>query len=158
GGSIGIGFAIPSAMVRVVLEAARRGGKVVRPWLGASGQALTPEIADQFKLLRPEGVLVNDVAPDSPAAAAGLRTGDVILSLAGHAIDDPDELKFRVSILPAGRPVAVEYWRDGSPHSATLALAVPPERPPRDTQLLRGRNPLSGASVSNLNPAFDDEL
>jgi serine protease Do len=158
GGSVGLGFAIPSSMVRVVLAAARNGGKIMRPWLGASGQAVTPEIADGLKLARPAGVLVTDVAPESPAAEAGLKVGDVILALAGHEIDDPEGLKFRVNILPLGRAVPLEYRRGEEDRDAKVTLATAPEIPPRDTQTLEGRFPLAGASVSNLNPAYDDEL
>jgi Do/DeqQ family serine protease len=157
GGSVGLGFAIPSAMVRVVLEAAKR-GKIVRPWLGASGQAVTPELAASLKLARPAGVLLNDIAPDSPASAADLRVGDVILSLDGHPVDDPDELRFRVSVLPLGRTVPLEYWRGDATRTANVTLVAPPELPPRDPRLVAGRNPLAGATIANLNPAYDDEF
>src|SRR5215469_6012681 len=81
GGSIGIGFAVPTNMVRIVLEAAASGGKVVRPWLGASGQGVTAEIAQSLGLPRPEGVLIKEVTPGSPAADAGLHVGDVVLQV-----------------------------------------------------------------------------
>src|SRR6185369_13156678 len=80
GGSIGIGFAIPVNMVRVVIASAKGGGSVVRrPWLGAKLQAVTPEIADSLGLKRPAGALVASVTNGSPAARAGLRTGDLIV-------------------------------------------------------------------------------
>jgi Do/DeqQ family serine protease len=158
GGSMGLGFAIPSDMVRVVIDAARHGGTIVRPWLGAVGQPVTPELARNFKLPHPTGVLVNDVAPQSPAAAAGLRAGDVILSIDGHAIDDPNALKFRVAVLPLDHPAEIDYWRTGERHTATLTPVRLPETPPRALTQLHGRQPLSGATVGNLNPAFDDEL
>src|SRR5499427_6805112 len=81
GGSQGIGFAIPANMVRVVVASARGGGSVVkRPWLGAKLQAVTPEIADSLSLKRPAGALVSSITARSPAARAGLKTGDVIIS------------------------------------------------------------------------------
>ena len=158
GGSMGLGFAIPSAMVRVVLEAARHGGKVARPWLGASGQPVTADLAEELKLDHPTGVLVKEVAPGSPAAAAGLKTGDVILALDGHEIDDPDGLKFRVATLAPDRPARLSYWRGGESRSAAITLTALPDTPARELTDLQGRHPFAGATVGNLNPAFDDEL
>jgi Do/DeqQ family serine protease len=84
GGSIGIGFAIPANMVKVVVASARGGGAAVqRPWLGAKLQAVTAEIAESLNLKRPSGALVGTVAARSPAARAGLRTGDVIVAIDG---------------------------------------------------------------------------
>jgi Do/DeqQ family serine protease len=155
GGSMGLGFAIPSAMVRVVLDAARHGGKFVRPWLGASGDAVTADTAEALKLPHPTGVLV---APDSPAAAAGLKPGDVILALNGHEIEDPDVLKFRVATLPLNHAAPLAYWRDGQSRTVTMTLGPIPDTPPRQLTQLDGRHPFGGATVGNLNPAFDDEL
>ncbi|HUK58953.1 MAG TPA: DegQ family serine endoprotease [Stellaceae bacterium] len=158
GGSMGLGFAIPSAMVRVEIDAAHHGGKVTRPWLGAAGQEVTPELAEGLKLERPAGVLVKDIVADSPAAAAGLRVGDVILAVNGHPVDDPQALKFRIATLPPNAPAKVVYWRSGESHSTSVTLALLPEDPPRALKELSGANPLAGATVGNLNPAFDDDL
>ena len=81
GGSHGIGFAIPSNMVRLVVESALKGGKVQRPWLGAALQKLTPDIADSLGLEAPSGALVAKVHAKGPAAKAGLRAGDVVVSV-----------------------------------------------------------------------------
>ena len=94
GGSIGIGFAIPTTMVRTILQAARTGAPIRRPWFGATGQAVTAELANALRLPRPGGVLVKDVTADGPAARAGIRLGDVITSINGHEIDDPDDLRY----------------------------------------------------------------
>ncbi|HXQ52836.1 MAG TPA: Do family serine endopeptidase [Stellaceae bacterium] len=158
GGSMGLGFATPSAMVRVVLEAARQGGKMVHPWFGASGQQVTADLAEELKLDHPAGVIIKEVAADSPAAAAGLKTGDVILAIDGHGIDDPDVLKFRVGTLPVGQPARLDYWRAGAGRSTTITVTALPDVPPRGLKVLDGRHPLAGATVGNLNPAFDDEL
>lgn len=158
GGSMGIGFAIPSAMVRIVLEAARHGGKILRPWLGVSGEAVTPGIAKMMHLPRPTGDFVKAVAPRSPAAAAGLRAGDVIVAIAGHAVQDPDAVRFRVATSPVGARVSVDYWRNGGRATTTVVLVAPPEIPPRNLQEIDGRVPFAGATVGNLNPAFDEEL
>jgi Do/DeqQ family serine protease len=158
GGSVGIGFAIPTNLVRTVLRAAANGGRIVRPWLGASGQAVTAEIAQGLGLPRPEGVLVKDVTAGSPAARAGIRIGDVILAVDGHKVEDPEALRFRVATLTLDQSAQLTLWRRGERHEASLAVTAPPETPPRDLTALSGRQPLSGASVANLNPAFADEL
>jgi serine protease Do len=158
GGSMGLGFAIPSAMVKVVLDAVRHGGKFVRPWFGASGDAVTYDTAEALKLPHPTGVLIKTVAPDSPAAAAGLKPGDVILAIGSHDIDDPDVFKFRVATLPLNRAASVTYWRDGESRTASVTVATIPDTPPRDLTELDGRHPFAGATVGNLNPAFDDEM
>jgi Do/DeqQ family serine protease len=158
GGSMGLGFAIPSPMVRVVLDAARSGGKIVRPWLGASGQPVTAELAAALKRDRPGGILVKDVAPNSPAAAAGIKTGDVILGFDGHEVDDVDTLKFRVATAPLRHALPFKYWRGDESRTAAITLTAAPEVPAREMTDLAGRHPLAGATVGNLNPAFADEL
>jgi Do/DeqQ family serine protease len=158
GGSIGIGFAIPTNLVRTVLLAAATGGRIVRPWLGAAGQTVTSDIAQSLGLSHPQGVLVKDVVAGSPAAQAGLRKGDVILAVDGHEVDDPETLRFRVATQALGAPARLSIWRGGEHRDATVTIAAPPEEPPRQPTALAGRHPLGGATIANLNPAFDDEL
>ena len=158
GGSIGLGFAIPTSMVRAVVEGAKTGKPIARAWLGATGQPVTAEIAQAVGLDRPRGVLVKEVAADSPAAQAGVRAGDVIVAIAGHDVDDPEDLRFRVATLPVGAPAPLTYWRTGKQQEASATLVTPPETPTRDTQTLEGRHPLAGVTVSNLNPALAEEL
>ncbi|HKF70352.1 MAG TPA: trypsin-like peptidase domain-containing protein, partial [Stellaceae bacterium] len=81
GGSIGIGFAIPTSMVRAVVEGAKTGKLIARAWLGATGQPVTAEIAQAAGLDRPRGALVKEVVAESPAAQAGIRPGDVIVAI-----------------------------------------------------------------------------
>jgi len=158
GGSVGLGFAIPTSMVRAVVEGAKTGKPIVRAWLGATGQSVTAEIAQAAALDRPRGVLVKEVATDSPAAQAGVRAGDVIVAIAGHEVDDPEDLRFRVATLPAGAPVPLTLWRAGKQQETSATLVTPPETPSRDTQTLEGRHPLAGVTVSNLNPALAEEM
>jgi serine protease Do len=159
GGSLGIGFAIPSAMVRAVLDSARAGlHHVQRPWLGASTQPVTNEIAASLGLERPVGALVRTVYPGGPAAQAGLRTGDVIVRLDGHEVDDPGALAFRLATRRLGEQAKIEFLRDNRLLSAGLKLARAPEDPPRDLSALQGQSPLAGATVANLSPALNEEL
>ncbi len=157
GGSVGIGFAIPVNMVRVVLSGVVAGGKPVRPWLGASGQAVTAEMAGSLKLDRPVGVLVNDVRPGGPAAEAGLRIGDIITDVNGRAVDDPEALRYRIGTQPVAATVRIGLVRDGQASTVEVRLAPPPDSPPRDTTEIGGRNPLTGATVANLNPSVAEE-
>jgi Do/DeqQ family serine protease len=158
GGSIGLGFAIPTSMVRAVVEGAKTGKPIVRAWLGATGQPITAEIAQAAGLDRPRGVLVKEVTAGSPAAQAGVRVGDVIVAIAGHEVDDPEDLRFRVATLPLDAPAQLTLWRSGKQREASVTLVAPSEDPPRDTQTLDGRHPLAGVTVSNLNPALAEEL
>jgi len=158
GGSLGIGFAIPSAMVRSVIQAARNGGRVVRPWLGASGQPVTQDIAGGLGLDRPRGVLVNNLVPDGPATRAGIKVGDVILSVDGHPVQDEDALSFRLATHDIGGTIGLGVWRKGQELTLTAALEAPPEKPARDQRLIEGRNPFAGATVVNLSPAVAEEI
>jgi serine protease Do len=158
GGSLGIGFAIPSNMVRTVVEAARRGVPVTRSWLGAEGQAVTPDLAASVGLARPIGAILRHVYREGPAAAAGLRVGDVVTAIDGHEVDGIEALRFRIATLPPGTRAELAVVRGGSPMTVALTVALPPEDPPRDARLLSGREPLAGARVANLSPALVEEL
>ncbi len=158
GGSVGIGFAIPTATIRIVIQAAANGGHIVRPWLGASGQPVTSDIAASLGLPHPVGVLVKEIAAGSPAAAGGVRVGDVILEVNGHEIEDPEGLRFRIGTTAIEAPVRLALWRSGERREITTTLTAPPEQPPRELTPLQGHHPLSGATIANLNPAFADEL
>ncbi len=153
GGSVGIGFAVPSNMVRTVLRAAK-GGKIVRPWFGASGQSVTPELANEFGLKRPSGVIINDVFPDGPADQAGLKVGDVVVALDGKEVDDHEALRYRVATLPLGDKARAEIIRKGKRINLDLALREPLAEPAPEISDLEGPHPFSGARVANLSPAF----
>lgn len=158
GGSIGIGFAIPANMVRVVVQSALSGNKVVRPWLGAELQDVTSEIADSLGLPRPQGALVVKLAKESPLASAGLKRGDLLLALNGREIATAREFIYRVATSAAGAEVVIKYLRDGKENDAAVLLAVAPETTPRSETTLDGDNPLSGLTVVNLSPAVSEEL
>jgi Do/DeqQ family serine protease len=158
GGSLGIGFAIPSNMVRAVITGITKDGKLVRPWLGAMGQGVTQDIASSLGLKRPTGVLVSHVYEGSAADRAGLRVGDVVLAVNGHEVNDPKALNFRIATLPVGDTVVLRAWRRSGTTALRLVLVPPPETPPRDVTGLDGRHPLSGATIANMSPALAEDL
>ena len=158
GGSLGIGFAIPASMVRVVIASVEQGRPLVRPWVGASGQTVTSEIAQSMGLDRPGGVLINRLHPDGPAERAGLQVGDVVLALNDSPVDDPAGLRFRIATQPLGEEADLSVLREGELITLTIALTAPPEDPPRQTTLLEGQHPFAGAVVANLSPALVEEL
>ncbi len=158
GGSIGIGFAIPSNMVTTVVDSIDRLGKVVRPWLGATTQDVTPGIGASLGLDRPVGVIVRDVWRGGPADEAGLRQGDVIVAVDGRSIDDGAGLSFRIATLKLGSTARLSVLRRGRERVLRLAAKSAPEVPPRNLTVLSGAHPLSGAAVANLSPAVAEEL
>jgi len=122
GGSVGIGFAIPSNLAKPVIDALRRSGHVERGWIGVSIQEVTPQIAQSLGLTLAEGALIATVQPDGPAAAAKLEQGDVILSFDGQPVKETHELPRIVAGTAAGRQVQVVVWREGQ--RVTLPITV----------------------------------
>jgi Do/DeqQ family serine protease len=153
GGSNGIGFAIPSEMVRRVVESAVSGGQtVVRPWLGARLQTVTQDIARSLGLPRPEGVLVGELYPRAAGERAGLRTGDVILSVAGAEIRDEAAVRYQFATQRPGTRVPLVVLRDGRRITINANAEAPPGGAPEARQLT-GNHPLGGATVVTLTPA-----
>lgn len=158
GGSQGIGFAIPVNMVKVVAASARSGsGAVKRPWLGARLQMVTPELAEGLGLKRPMGALVAGVVPGSPAARAGLRTGDLIVSIDGQTVEDQNAFEYRFGTKPLGGQALLGIIRAGREAAVTVALQPAPDHP-REEIVIRVRSPFAGARVGNLSPALAEEL
>ena len=157
GGSIGIGFATPSNLVRVVIASAAS-GRFVRPWLGASGQIVTADMAEGLGLDRPGGVLINAVYAGGPADRAGLQVGDVVLAVNGREVVDPESMQFRIATEMLGSTTTLTTIRDGEKLVQAVAVEAPPEDPPRRVTTLQGQQPLAGAVVANLSPALADEL
>jgi Do/DeqQ family serine protease len=158
GGSVGIGFAIPSNMVRSVLAGLTAGGRVRRPWFGAQTQTVTADIAVSLRLKRPVGVLINNVYPSGPAARAGFRVGDVLTHIGGREVNDPEALRFRIATRAIGDRVRMKYLRKGRVGKLRLSIEAPPEIPPARTTELSGTHPFAGATVANLSPALADEI
>ena len=126
GGNVGIAFAIPASSAERVISDLKDDGVVTRGWLGVQIQGVTPEIAEGLNLDVAKGSLVADAQPDSPAAAAGLKSGDTILAVNGKTVDGPRELAAMVANIDPGTKVKVTYWRDGAQHDVDVTLGTLP--------------------------------
>jgi Do/DeqQ family serine protease len=157
GGSVGIGFAIPVNMVDVVIRAAKGGGKIRRPWVGATLQAVTKEIADSLGMDRPMGALVSKIHSGSAAERAGLRRSDIILKVDDQEIDDPESFGYRLATKEIGKTAAITVRRNGRNIKISVKLEVAPETPARESMLIKGTSPFAGATVVNYSPATADE-
>lgn len=157
GGSLGIGFAVPSEMVATVIAAEKSGNHtgraITRAWLGINGQQVTAAIADSLGLNRPAGVLINEINSASPLLKEGMKIGDVVIAINGRPVSDTAELKFRLATVPLGEDVKLDVLRKGAPKSFEVEATAPPDSPARDETTLSGRHPLTGAVVANINPA-----
>jgi len=158
GGSVGIGFAIPSNMVAAVVNAEGNGGKLIRPWIGAAGEAVTVDIAKSLGLARPIGVVVQQLYAKGPAERAGLKPGDIIVGVNGREVEDPEGLRFRLATLPVGQTATLNVSRKGEAIDISVNLIAPPADPAPHETLLDGRQPLSGALIVDLSPATGDDL
>ncbi|HWD59551.1 MAG TPA: Do family serine endopeptidase [Stellaceae bacterium] len=130
GGSIGIGFAIPTALAQPIIDQLRTTGKVERGWIGARIQPVTDDIAESLGLDKAHGALIASIDPSSPATQAGLKPGDVILTYDGKAIDRSRQMPRLVADSAPNKPIKLTVWRDGKELEATLTVvAYDPNRP-----------------------------
>ena len=158
GGSIGIGFSIPSNMVKTVVQSAESGTKIQRPWSGADLQDVTADIAESLGFSRPEGALVAGLHPQSPLLKAGLKQGDVILAIDGHQVENAKEFNYRVATSKMGQESIIEFQRGGKAREAGVTFIVAPETVKRSETLVEGNSPLQGMVVATLSPAVAEEL
>jgi len=158
GGSIGIGFAIPSNMVAAVVAAESAGGKLAAPWIGVGGQTLTADLAEGMGLDHPGGLVVNDLYAGGPAMVAGLKLGDVVVAVNGREVKDWAALRYRLATMKSGTTVTIGLLRRGQNLDLPVAIALPPEEPARHETPIGGRNALTGAVIANLSPAVAEEM
>jgi len=158
GGSHGIGFAIPSNLVRLYVNSALTGQKVERPWLGARLEPVTRDIAESLGLARVAGALVMRVYANGPAAEAGLEPGDVIIAVDGFEVADSRGIYYRLVTRGIGNTARLDVIRKGRRISLTLPLRAAPEPTREDVRNLSGPHPFDGARVANLLPSMAEEL
>lgn len=159
GGSNGIGFAIPANMVRAVTTAAIGGNDTfVRPFIGATFEPVTSDIAEALGLNRAIGALVSSLIPGGPAERAGLRSGDVVFAFDGQPIQHPDALGYRLATAGIGAIVELGVHSRGRNRGVRIKLAEPPREREPQTQVITGRVPFSGAEVAELNSYLADQL
>jgi serine protease Do len=126
-GGSGIGFAIPSNMARKIYTELQAKGRVTRGWLGVSIQPLTPELAKSFGAKDAKGVLLSEVMPDSPAAKAGLQSGDILLEFQGKKMEAPADLQRAVGLTSPGTAAKVKVWRDQSEKTLEIKIGEAPD-------------------------------
>ena len=159
GGSIGIGFAIPSNMVRAVTAAAANGSDYFeRPYLGADFDEVTAQIAESLGMARPTGALVSSVEAGGPAAKAGLKPGDVVLTMNGAAIEHVDALSYRLATQTVGTTAELKVLSQGDEKSVGVELIRAPEGASPAEVTIRGRSPFAGAKIAQLSPRLAQKL
>ena len=144
GGYMGIGFAIPVNMAKNIQQQLQKDGKVTRGWLGVVIQDVNEDLAQSFDLEKAEGILVAEVADDSPAHKASLKQGDVILSLDGTHLDDVADLRNRVAMTPPDSKVTLQLIRDGRKKSIDVVIG---EQPSDFSRSARGHGGANGNSL-----------
>lgn len=127
GGSVGIGFAIPSNLAKPLLAQLKETGKIDRGWLGVALQPITPEISEGLGLTDDKGALVASVEPDSPAAKAGLKSGDVVQTVNGAKISSAKDLARAVAMIAPGKAADLGVWRSGQSRKVSVTVGNSPE-------------------------------
>ncbi|ARO89022.1 serine endoprotease DegQ [Nitrosospira lacus] len=147
GANVGIGFAVPSAMVKSVLEQIVRFGEVRRGRLGASSEDITHDLASSLGLASTEGAIISTIEPGSPAEKAGLMPRDVVTGVNGRAVRNAADLRNKVGMRPIGETIDLRLIRDGKPLSVKVKIAKPVEVAGTEAETVPQ---LAGATVANL--------
>jgi serine protease Do len=158
GGNQGIGFAIPVNLARHEMEEIVETGHVVRGWLGATIQDVTPALAKGFGLDRVEGVVISDVAPNSPAAKAGLKSGDVVMSINGQPVESSADLRMRISQADPGASVPMSVRRGSSTMDITAKLGELPSDQGSTSTVDSAKSTMSGLEVEGLTAQLREQL
>ncbi len=159
GGSIGIGFAIPSNLLATKIASLERGEDGDdRPWLGVAINTVDANMAEALGLRRPRGVIIRNVHPKSAADRAGLEIGDVILAVDGYEVRDGSTLGFRLALGSLGENTVLDVLRDGYVERREVSLEPPFEDPPRQIRRPEPSHALHGIVIGNLSPKFAEEL
>jgi len=159
GGNQGIGFAVPVNMARDVMSQLMKQGRVIRGYLGATIQQVTPGMARAFGLKQAGGALVSEVIPGSAAARAGLSPGDIIVAMDHKPVSDMRELRFSISMIKPGTTVDLTVFRDGREREVRATLAELPQRTESGgRQEEHAGSALEGVSVDELTPEVARQL
>jgi serine protease Do len=158
GGNIGIGFAIPVNMAENVFAQLKEHGKVARGWLGVMIQQVTNELAESFNLERPIGALVGQVVSDSPAAKAGLKAGDVIITYNGREVSQMTMLPAMVANTKVGTKAKIELIRDGKKMTITVEIGRMDEDEAVVAGTETGTSKKLGMTVQELTPKLAESL
>lgn len=159
GGSIGIGFAIPSNIVKAVAEAAKNGREIFeRPYIGAAFEPVTAQIAEAVGLSSPSGALVASVESDGPAAKAQLKPGDVILAMNGIDIEHVDALGYRLATQSIGADASFRVLSQGEEKTVAVRLEKMPADHSTAALAIDGRSPFAGAKVAGISPTLARRL
>ncbi|MCP5159340.1 MAG: DegQ family serine endoprotease [Gammaproteobacteria bacterium] len=150
GGYMGLSFAIPIKLAVQVAEQLKVTGEVTRGWLGILLQAVNNDLAEAFKLDRPRGALVAQVLPDSPAASAGFKPGDIILRYGGEPVEDSSQLPRMIGVTPVGKTVAMSILRNGEPLEIKATIARLETTEERVTTMDEHGDPRLGIVVADL--------
>ena len=147
GGNIGLGFAIPVNLAKSVMDQLISHGSVQRGRIGVMGQDIDPQLAKAMGLSRSDGAVITKIVPKSPAANAGLKTGDIILSANGHEIENFAQLRNLVGLMRVGDKVEMKILRDNKPQTVTVAIGKSTEQTAASSEL----SPLlAGASFAPI--------
>ena len=169
GGSQGIGFAVPSDIARLAVEAAREGREIRRPWLGFSGDKIERDVMEALGLEQAQGVIVADIHPQSAGQRIGLRKGDIILSVGskdkalsddlakGKALSDMEELRYHALLAGVDEILPLHILRKNQRLVLSFPLEEPPQIPPRNRVTI-ANGPFKGAVIVNLSPAVIESL
>jgi len=159
GGNQGIGFAVPSNLARTVLEEILKNGKVTRAYMGIFPQDVTPAIAKAFGEKDLRGVLVGDVSPNSPAQAAGLQRGDIILEVNGKPMTDSNQLRMTISMMQPGSETKLKVVHDGNQRELAIKLSeLPTEQAENNNETGDQQKASAGVEVANLTPEISQQL
>jgi serine protease Do len=158
-GNQGVGFAVPINMARQVMEQIIKTGKVVRGYLGVMIQEVTPALAKAFGLNEPRGALVDDVAPASPAAKAGITKGDIIIELNGEQVSDSRALRLKIAQMAPGTTARLKLLSNGREREVTVTLGEFPSEPERSGGGGSEQgSALEGVTVDDLTPQIAQQL
>jgi Do/DeqQ family serine protease len=158
GGSQGLGFAIPSNMVRTIVESVVQRKPLIRPWIGFSGRSVPPQYARLLGLPPGKGVIITGTYKGGPAEAAGIGIGDVVVSLDGFPVNEFQALRYRIATRTAGSSVNLIVYQQGRFVSVSVGLVAPPDVPAANRTWAPSTSPLRGARVASLSPALAEEL